>query len=79
MWYTVTYEVKIINIAAYYVSHTTDTELHADSNIEDVDAIVAEIAGLMAKIERLHERELRAEEQARAVAERLAKKQVSCK
>lgn len=60
------------------VCHTVDAELHADSNIEDMDAIAAEIAGLMAKIERLHKRELRAEKQAQAVAERLAKKQVSC-
>ena len=50
-----------------------DAELHADSNIEDMEAIVAEIAGLMDKIERLNERQLRAKQQAQAVAERAAK------
>ena len=44
-----------------------------------MEAIVAEIAGLMAKIERLNERQLRANQQAQAVAERTAKKQESLK
>ena len=50
-----------------------DVELHANSNIEDMEAIVTEIAGLMDKIERLNERQLRAKQQAQAVAERAAK------
>lgn len=55
-----------------------DTELHADSaKLEDVKAIVDEIAGLMAKIERLHKRGFRAEQQVLAVAERAASKQES--
>ena len=50
-----------------------DAELHANSNIEDMEAIVAEIAGLMDKIERLNEHQLWAKQQAQAVAERAAK------
>ena len=50
-----------------------DAELHADSNIEDMEAIVAEIAGLMDKIERLNERQLQTKQQAQAVAERATK------
>ena len=42
-----------------------------------MEAIIAEIAGLMDKIERLNERQLRAKQQAQAVTERVAKKQVS--
>ena len=50
-----------------------DAELHADSNIEDMEAIVAEITGLMDKIKRLNERQLQAKQQAQAIAERAAK------
>ena len=57
----------------------TDAELHANSNIEDMEAIVAEITGLMDKIKRLNERQLRAKQQAKDVAEQAAKKRESLK
>ena len=56
-----------------------DAELHADSNIEDMEVIVAEITGLMDKIKRLNERQLRAKQQAQDVAEQAAKKRESLK
>ena len=56
-----------------------DAELHTNSNIEDMEAIVAEIAGLMAKIKRLNERQFRAEQQTQAVTEQAAKKRESLK
>ena len=63
--------------SSYSILSIIDAELHANSNIEDnMEAIVAEIAGLMAKIERLNERQLRANQQAQAV---VAKKWKSLK
>ena len=57
------------NDSSYSILSIIDAELHANSNIEDnMEAIVAEIARLMAKIERLNERQLRANQQAQAVA-----------
>lgn len=51
-----------------------DADLHTNFEFENEEAIVAEITKLMAKIQRLHERELRAEQQAQAVAERSAQR-----
>ena len=51
----------------YYVS-IIDAKLHTNSNSKDMKAIVAEIAGLMGKIERLNKRQLWANQQAQAVA-----------
>lgn len=65
------------NLTFYYISiHLTnfDADLHTNFKSEDEKAIIAEIAKLMVKIQRLHERELRAEQQAQAVAERSARK-----
>ena len=58
-----------------------DAELNTKSNIEDMEAFVAEVRELMAKIERLNERliQFRAEQQAQAAAERAAKKRESLK
>jgi hypothetical protein len=48
--------------------------MHDNFKFENKEASVTEVAKLMAKIQRLHERELRAERQAQAVAtERSAK------
>ena len=56
---------------------TIDADLHANSQAEDEEAVVAEIAELMTKMEQTYERKSLAERQAQAVAKRSASKRES--
>ena len=55
----------------------TDADLRANSEIENEEAIVAEIAELMGRMKQIYQRESRAERQVQAVAKRSAPKRES--
>lgn len=56
---------------------TIDADLRANSQAEDEEAVVAEIAELMTKMERTYEHKSLAEQQVRAVAKRSASRRES--